>query len=104
MDSFVGLVNPENWPIIGENILATPLLKWLLLFVILFLIWEYHIRKGANCIRGYTTNLQPRSMKKSSISEPGLKDLPYGYSRVEIARQALRLLESDSFASFLRLS
>ncbi|MDR2372232.1 MAG: hypothetical protein LBD60_03745 [Puniceicoccales bacterium] len=87
-DSFVGLFDPENWPTIGESILINPLFKWFSLLTILFLIWEYYTRKGANCIRVYTTNRGPVCMKKSALKNLVKKIcrtvIPQSKSRVKL--------------------
>lgn len=87
-NSFVGLFDPENWPTICEGVLADPLLKWLILFIILFLAWEYYTRKNANCVRVYTTNRGPVCMKKSALKNLVKKIcrtvIPQSKSRVKL--------------------
>ncbi|MDR0740984.1 MAG: hypothetical protein LBF34_04735 [Puniceicoccales bacterium] len=88
VDSFAGLFNTENWPIISENVLADPLFKWLILLIVLFLIGKYYSRKGANCIRVYTTNRGPVCMKKSALKNLVKKIcrtvIPQSKSRVKL--------------------
>jgi hypothetical protein len=87
-NTFVDLFNPENWPTIGESILANPLSKWLIVLIILFLIWECYTRKGANCVRVYTTNRGPVCMKKSALKNLVKKIcrtvIPQSKSRVKL--------------------
>jgi hypothetical protein len=88
VDNFTGLFDPENWPIIGESVLADPLFKWLILIIILFLMWECYTRKGANCIRVYTTDRGPICMKKSALKNLVKKIcrtvIPQSKSRVKL--------------------